>query len=350
MKNRTWLRLLGVLLTGLILFGMVFGSIQLGRLDPMMVVETETPAQVILLPTRTLYPTSVPEATPTATGIPTVTDTVTPAAAATETEVAPTPTSTLTSTPSSPLVEGCDYPQGWLPFTVGNNDTVYSLALKANTTTRLLLEANCMGTADDIVSGSTLYLPPIAFASPTPQPYVCGPPPSWRIVVVKPGETLYALAIRYGTTVDAIMKANCLNTTTLYAGQPLYVPPYIVVYPTATQQPWPTPTYTATPLTPTATNTPEGTATATIEPTLTPTPSPTWTPGPTLTPGPTGTPTPVPPKPTPTYTPTPEFSPTPTPTATEIPSLTPTATITPIPSLTPTWTPTTPVTTTVSSR
>ncbi len=42
--------------------------------------------------------------------------------------------------------------------------------------------------------------------------------------VVKPGETLYGIAGMYGTTVDALMKANGLTSSLIYAGQKLVIP------------------------------------------------------------------------------------------------------------------------------
>jgi LysM repeat protein len=42
--------------------------------------------------------------------------------------------------------------------------------------------------------------------------------------VVQRGDTLYALARHYGTTVDAIMTANNLRSTTIYVGQRLTIP------------------------------------------------------------------------------------------------------------------------------
>ncbi len=65
----------------------------------------------------------------------------------------------------------------------------------------------------------------ITAASPTPPtPPPCVPPDDWGIHVVQAGNTLYSLAKRYGTNVDILMRVNCLNTQTIFAGQRLYVP------------------------------------------------------------------------------------------------------------------------------
>jgi LysM repeat protein len=52
-------------------------------------------------------------------------------------------------------------------------------------------------------------------------------PPSGEVVVhvVQPGETLYSIAARYGTTVQAIIDANGItNPDQIYQGQKLNVP------------------------------------------------------------------------------------------------------------------------------
>ena len=62
-------------------------------------------------------------------------------------------------------------------------------------------------------------------SSPAPiTPPACVPPGDWGIYPVQPGNTLYSLAQRYNTDVDTLMHVNCLNTTTIFVGQQLYVP------------------------------------------------------------------------------------------------------------------------------
>jgi len=56
----------------------------------------------------------------------------------------------------------------------------------------------------------------------TPPP--CIPPIDWGIYLVQQGNTLFSLARRYGTDVDTLMRVNCLNTTTIFVGQRLYIP------------------------------------------------------------------------------------------------------------------------------
>jgi len=58
---------------------------------------------------------------------------------------------------------------------------------------------------------------PAVQSSPSPSP--CG-----RIYVVQRGDTLFRLALRFNTSVAVLMKANCLQTTTIKAGQKLVIP------------------------------------------------------------------------------------------------------------------------------
>jgi hypothetical protein len=65
-------------------------------------------------------------------------------------------------------------------------------------------------------------------------------------VQVLPGETLFRLAVRYGTTIAALQRANCMGTSTVVHGS-LWVPPVMVVSPTPTPGSIVTETPTANP-------------------------------------------------------------------------------------------------------
>ncbi len=287
------LRLVGVLAAGAFVLALVIGSLLLTRVDPMLIAEAP-PSATVQPPTYTPFPTHAPT---TSTPRPTATS-----------QPDPTPT------PQSPLFERCEaHPNGWVLYEVAAGETLQVLAARAGLGVHELRRANCG--AAEVRPGDRIYMPKLAVATATPVPTKlpqCVPyrPSGWQTIVVRPGETLYTLARRYGTTVTALRRPNCLTGDRIYVGQSLYVPGVVVIPPT--------------PLPPTATPLP---------PTPTPTPQPSWTP----TPVP-GTPTATP---TPSLTPTETQTPTPTGTATPtvIPSLTPTPSETPIPSLTPTPTP-----------
>jgi LysM repeat protein len=72
---------------------------------------------------------------------------------------------------------------------------------------------------------------PILSVTPTP-----------FIYVIKPGDTLYDIALEYNTTVNAIMEANSLESTQLSVGQRLIIPVGTIAPPPAPTQ---TPTATA---------------------------------------------------------------------------------------------------------
>lgn len=234
----------------------------------------------------------------------------------------PTPTSLPTFTPALPPTSTptpyCPPPYGWIIYIVRSGDNLSSIALRYRTTVENLMRANCL-TSPYLVEGQRLYVPPL-LPTPTPIPAACVPPYGWKPYVVQPGDTLYSLATRFRTTVQAIMRANCLNRYYLYAGEILYLPP--LPAPTPTRKPTPTPTRRPT-LTPTLTGTPSPTLTITPSPsptlTLTPSPEPTLTPSPTPTLTPTPSPTPIP-SPEPTPTPSPEPTPTPSPEPTPTPA------------------------------
>ncbi len=298
-------RLAGVFIVGLLILVMVLGSVQLAQIDPELVFVR--PRNTSRAPTLTLYPTLEPGVTSS----PSTSEPV------------------VTPTPRSQIIAQCTPPQGWQPYAVRPGESLVSLAWRARTRVHVLVQANCLG-SPELEAGDVIYLPPVAIASPTAARYVCGPPPHWRIAYISRGDTLYSLAVRYGTTIEAIRRANCLYGYTIYAGQALYLPPQPVSTPVPPASPTPSPSPSPTLPTPTPSLSP--TPTPTLSPTLTLTPTGTLTVTPTLTPTLTSTVTP-----TLTLTPTPSGTPTATPTPTV--GGTPSATLTPTPTPTPTATP-----------
>lgn len=61
----------------------------------------------------------------------------------------------------------------------------------------------------------------LSVGTPTPAPT---PTPPYIIHVVRPGENLFRIALRYGTTVEAIRAANGLTSNTIHVGQQLRIP------------------------------------------------------------------------------------------------------------------------------
>ena len=211
---------------------------------------------------------------PSPTWMPSTPFPITDTAVAIATELSLTPTFTFTP-PPTPI--NCPPPFGWLAYTVQSGDTLNLLAFRYNTSTIVIVQANCL-LSTTLLPGSILYLPPVPTATPIP----CRAPSGWVIYIVKPGDTLYNISQLYSITVGELQRANCLNTTIIRVGQRLYIPP------------WAPKTFTPT-ITPTATGTNTPTATSTDTPTsVADTPTNTPVPSDTPTTAPTGTPTPVP--------------------------------------------------------
>ena len=326
----TW-RLVRVIGAGVLVLAAVLGTIWLSQADILTLIPGDREMRELLAQsTPTLFPTLLPT---TPTTPPTAQPTTLPTAASPGPE---TPGAVAQTTPAvepltpeaSPTLEPtpCVPPQGWVAYIVQEGDTLPDLAASTSTNVQGLLQGNCLDDADELQAGMRLYRPAVAQATATPSEVCRRGPLGWSVIIVRPGETLHTLSIRYGTTVRALQSANCLSSDLIMAGYPLYVPPWIVVPPTPppTIIWWtPTPIATDTPVpTPTATLTevPTMTPTATLTPSPTPTPSETPVLIPTWTPWPSATPTAEPTLP-PTSTP----EPTPTLTATEVlPSATPT--------------------------
>ncbi|MBK8432216.1 MAG: LysM peptidoglycan-binding domain-containing protein [Chloroflexi bacterium] len=222
-----------------------------------------------------------------------------------------------TKTPTTPKPSCGNIPQGWIPHVVQVGDTLARLSLASGATVAEIGQANCL-TNNIIYLGTEIYLPPLP---PTRPP--CGPPAWWVRYTVNAGETMYSLATSRGTTVYAVMQANCLTSPYLVAGRAIFChpcPPRKRRRPTAThgtttaaadrntcdthghgdtcdtdeygRAPTPTVTASATAVPPTLTATPTVTPVAPVTATFTPLPPPTDTPTP--LPAPTETATPLP--------------------------------------------------------
>jgi len=138
----------------------------------------------------------------------------------------PTPSPTLPPTPTPSV------------YVVAQGDTLSELAQRFGTTVEAILQANGLADATGITAGTRLLVPG---AAPTAVPVV--------VYVVKSGDTLSGIAVKYKTTVKQIMDANGLKSDVLKIGQKLTVKGAAPTpAPSATETPAPTPTPTRTPL------------------------------------------------------------------------------------------------------
>lgn len=133
------------------------------------------------------------------------------AAEATET---PAPTATPTPVATTTPAEGTRYTVRW-------GDTLFSIAQRFGTTVEAIKAANGL-TSDLILVGQELIIPAGGGVPPQPVPPSPGGP---TVHIVQPGENLFRIALRYGTTVDAIAQANrIVNPWFIYVGQELTIP------------------------------------------------------------------------------------------------------------------------------
>lgn len=245
----------GGVIIALISVILVIGGISLALAETLPSQATPTP----IPPTVSLdFPTATFTAATVGTAVSeTPSSTVTPIIVSTD---------TLIPTNTAFVQVSCTPPNGWLRITTGASDTIYSLAQRYRTTAESLSSANCLPSFD-IPVGFALYVPPI----PTVTVIPCGPPAGYvRNHIVQPGDNLYRVALSYGITYPQLQRANCMgSSTTIYAGQRLWVPNV----PTRT----PVPGVTVIPDFPTATSTATATDTS-VPPTATSTSTPTVAP------------------------------------------------------------------------
>jgi len=185
-------------------------------------------------PSISFFATETPTATVTNTSTATATVTPTETNTATPTD---TPTITLTPTASGPFI-----------YIVEENDNLFSIAEKFDVDVLVLMALNNL-TYDSVIRvGDELLIPPPNLELPTDTPL----PDDTRGTieyVVKTGDTLEGIAVKFNSTVEAIIEENegLENANEIFVGQVLIIPVNI-----ATPQPTSTPGPAATLTPPTA--------------------------------------------------------------------------------------------------
>jgi peptidoglycan endopeptidase LytF len=102
-------------------------------------------------------------------------------------------------------------------YVIQAGDTLYSLAQRFNTTVEAIMRANPGIDPDNLQIGQRICIPGVP-----PGP---GPCPGGRIYVIRAGDTLFSLAQRFNTTVEAIMRANPgIDPDNLQIGQRICIP------------------------------------------------------------------------------------------------------------------------------
>ncbi len=109
-------------------------------------------------------------------------------------------------------------PSGSFPYTIKSGDTLYKLAITYNTTVEAIMAINPGINPNNLQIGQVICIP-----QTTPPPTQC--PSGSFPYTIKSGDTLYLLAIRYNTTVEAIMAINPgINPNNLQIGQVICIP------------------------------------------------------------------------------------------------------------------------------
>ncbi len=132
-------------------------------------------------------------------------------------EPTPTPTSVAetpaSSTPTpSPVPAGPSTANG-VYYTVQPGENLFRIALRYGTTVNAIVAANDLPDQDAVQAGQTLLIPVSPSAGRT-------------TYVVQPGDTVYSIARRFGTTVETLVALNGLDSSySIKSGQTLIIAP-----------------------------------------------------------------------------------------------------------------------------
>jgi len=132
--------------------------------------------------------------------------------------------------PAAPTAQALPTVVGEITYVVRPGDTLFRIAVRYKTTVRALAEANNIVNPSLIYAGQTLRIPGVV-ATPTPTPIPVSPtatlvPQPTQEYIVRPGDTLFRIAVRYKTTIRNLVALNPLirNPNIIYVGQRLNVP------------------------------------------------------------------------------------------------------------------------------
>ena len=129
----------------------------------------------------------------------------------------PTPVSARTAQASGVAAAAT----GLTTYLVANGDTLSGIALRFGTDVATLVRLNRLTDADNLVIGEALVVP----AQPTVKKPVPPAPTTSVSYTVKAGDTLWGIAAKARTTIDAIVAANHLaKDGVIVPGQVLWCP------------------------------------------------------------------------------------------------------------------------------
>jgi LysM repeat protein len=103
-------------------------------------------------------------------------------------------------------------------YVVRYGDTLYSIARRFGVSVQAIAQINSISRPSYIQTGQRLIIPRGTCATPTPSANPI-------VYIVQKGDSLYSIARRYGTTVQALAVANHIaNPSLIYVGQRLIIP------------------------------------------------------------------------------------------------------------------------------
>ncbi|MFN8377755.1 MAG: LysM peptidoglycan-binding domain-containing protein [Anaerolineae bacterium] len=150
--------------------------------------------------------------------------------------------------PVTAMVSASPAQQTTTTYVVQWGDTLYSIAVRFNTTVQAIAQANNISNPNLIFAGQTLIIPTGGTVPPTTPPSTPG---GTVIYTVQPGDYLAKIARQFNTTVSAIVAANNIaNPNLIYPGQQLIIPTGGTTPPPATSVPVTPPPATSSPATP----------------------------------------------------------------------------------------------------
>jgi len=110
-------------------------------------------------------------------------------------------------------------------YTVQQGDTLFTIAQRFGTTVPAILALNPQITDPNLIfPGQRICIPATAPPPPPPPPPAC-PPPNF-LYTVQPGDSLFTIAQRFGTTVPAILALNpqITDPNLIFPGQRICIP------------------------------------------------------------------------------------------------------------------------------
>lgn len=108
-------------------------------------------------------------------------------------------------------------PPGSTIYTIRAGDTFFNVAKRFGISVEALIRANPGVDPEALLIGQQICVPAV------PPPGIC--PPGTLPYTIQPGDTFFRLAQRFGTTVEAIQKANpFVNPLNLQVGQLICIP------------------------------------------------------------------------------------------------------------------------------